>query len=60
MRKVGHREQAFAKMKADLGTIGARTPEALDQPLAEAIALVRPADARGSFKHAGYPLPVQV
>jgi transposase len=52
-------EQVFAKIKAYLRTIGARTPEALDQAIAEALALVTLEDIRGFFRHAGYPLPVQ-
>jgi len=52
-------EQAFAKIKAYLRKVGARTQEALDRAIAEAIALITPADARGFFRHAGYLLPVQ-
>ncbi len=52
-------EQAFAKIKAYLRAVGARSQEALDQAIAEAIALVTTEDIRGFFRHAGYPLPVQ-
>lgn len=52
-------EQAFAKIKAYLRKIGARTQETLDQAITEALELITPQDARGFFRHAGYPLPVQ-
>jgi transposase len=52
-------EPAFAKIKAYLRNVAARTQEALDQAITEALDLITPEDARGFFKHAGYRLPVQ-
>lgn len=52
-------EPAFAKIKAYLRQVAARTQEALDQAITEALDLITPADAHGFFKHAGYPLPAQ-
>jgi transposase len=52
-------EPALAKIKAHLRKVAARTQEALDQAIADALALVTPEDAHGFFRHAGYPLPAE-
>ncbi len=52
-------EMAVAKIKAHLRQVGARTQEALDQAITVALDLITPKDARGFFRHAGYPLPAQ-
>lgn len=52
-------ELAFAKIKAYLRSVGARTQEALDQAISAALALITPEDARAFFKHCGYLLPAQ-
>jgi transposase len=52
-------EMAIAKIKAHLRRVGARTQEALDQAITVALDLITPEDARGFFRHAGYPLPAQ-
>jgi transposase len=52
-------EPAIAKIKAHLRRVAARTQETLDQAITEALALITPEDARGFFRHAGYPLPAQ-
>jgi transposase len=52
-------EPALAKVKAHLRTVAARTQDALDQAVTEALALITPEDARGFFRHAGYPLPAE-
>jgi transposase len=51
-------EPAIGKIKSHLRRVAARTQEALDQGITEAIKLITPEDARGFFRHAGYPLPV--
>jgi transposase len=52
-------ELAIAKIKAHLRKVAARTQEALDQAITNALDLITAPDARGFFTHAGYPLPVQ-
>jgi len=52
-------EPAIAKIKAHLRRVAARTQEALDQAITEALASITPEDARGFFRHTGYPLPAQ-
>jgi transposase len=52
-------EPAIAKIKAYLRQVAARTQEALDQAITDALDLITPEDARGFFRHAGYPLPAQ-
>jgi transposase len=52
-------EPAIAKIKAYLRRVAARTQETLDQAIAEALNLITPEDARGFFRHAGYPLPAE-
>ncbi|WP_100499235.1 transposase [Geodermatophilus chilensis] len=52
-------EEAFAKIKALLRSLAARTREALDTAIAAAMAAVTATDAAGWFAHAGYPLSHQ-
>ena len=52
-------EEAFSKLKAYLRRVGARTHEDLFEAIAAALLTVTPADARGWFKHCGYPTPAQ-
>lgn len=47
-------EQAFSKIKEALRALGARTQQALDAAISQAIDLVTQADALGWFKHCGY------
>jgi transposase len=47
-------EPAFSKLKALLRRKEARTTEALQQAIAEALDAITPADARGWFTHCGY------
>jgi transposase len=49
-------EQCWSKIKNYLRGAKARTGEALDKALAQAIELVTKADIRGWFKHCGYSL----
>jgi transposase len=49
-------EQCWSKIKAFLRGAKARTADALDKALAQAITLVTAADIRGWFKHCGYSL----
>lgn len=50
-------EQAFGKPKAALRRAGARTRAALEAASAAALDAITAADARGWFRHCGYPLP---
>lgn len=50
-------EEAFGKVKGVLRAAGARDHRALDAAIADAITAITPADVRGWFTHAGYPLP---
>jgi transposase len=50
-------EPAWAKMKAHLRRIAARTLEALQQALAPALDSITAQDARGFFRHRGYACP---
>ena len=50
-------EETFSKIKAFLRRAGARTPEALQEAIAQALLTVTPQDARGWFGHCGYLLP---
>ncbi|GCE07796.1 hypothetical protein KDAU_51250 [Dictyobacter aurantiacus] len=50
-------EEAFSKVKTFLRRQGARTREALQEAIAQALDLVTEADALGWFTHCGYPLP---
>ena len=49
-------EQCWSKIKSYLRGAKARTDEALDEALAQAIKLVTKGDIRGWFKHCGYSL----
>jgi transposase len=53
-------EQAFAKIKEWLRKRAARTQEALEQAIAEALDRVTEQDARGWFRHCGYELSVAI
>jgi transposase len=50
-------EQAFAKIKAVLRRPGARTREALEAAIAQAVDHITPRDARSFFRHCGYHSP---
>ena len=52
-------EPAFSKVKTHLRQLAARTQEALDCAITTALASITPEDARGYFRHSGFPLPVQ-
>src|SRR5581483_7757219 len=52
-------EEAFSKLKTYLRRVGARTREALQEAIAQALDLITAADARGWFTHCGYPPPVR-
>ncbi len=47
-------ELAWSKLKARLRRAGARTPEALQQAIAQALPQITHKDARAWFKHCGY------
>lgn len=47
-------EEAFSKLKAFLRRMGARTPEALQEAIGQALLTITPQDARGWFTHCGY------
>jgi transposase len=47
-------EEAFSKLKAVLRRIGARTPEALQEAMRQALLTITPRDARGWFTDCGY------
>lgn len=53
-------EQALSKVKAYLRQRAARTQEALDQAIADALEAVTAQDAHGWFAHCGYELPVAI
>jgi transposase len=48
-------EHAFSKLKAILRSKAARTREALEEAIAEALSAITPSDALGWFRHCGYP-----
>jgi transposase len=50
-------EPCWSKLKAHLRTAGARSREALDAALGPALDAITAQDARGWFRHAGYPAP---
>lgn len=50
-------EQAFAKVKGILRSIGARTKQALEQAIAVALDAITPQDAHGFFRHCGFQVP---
>ena len=56
---VGPIELAFAKVKAALRRLEARTFDRLVAAIRDAIDAVTAADARGFFAHCGFPLPDQ-
>ena len=47
-------EETFSKIKANLRRVGARTQEALEEAIAQALETVTPQDAHGWFGHCGY------
>ena len=51
-------EEAFSKLKAFLRCVGARTPEALQEAIGQALLTITDQDALGWFTHCGY-LPGQ-
>ena len=51
-------EEAFSKLKAVLRRVGARTPEALQEAIGQALLTITKQDALGWFTHCGY-LPRQ-
>ena len=51
-------ELAFSKLKAYLRKVEARTREALIEAIGEGLSLITSQDARGYFKHCGYPSSV--
>jgi transposase len=51
-------EEAFSKLTADLRRAGTRTPEALQEAIAQGLATITAQDAAGWFAHCGY-LPAQ-
>lgn len=52
-------EQAFSKLKTALRRAQARTQEALEAAIAEALTTISATDAMHWFRHAGYPLKGQ-
>lgn len=48
-------EKCWSKIKTALRRVAARTQEALEQALVDALNSIRPSDARGWFRHCGYP-----
>ncbi len=57
-RLCAHRA-AFSKVKADLRQVSPRVQAKLDDAITEARARITPEDARGFFKHCGFPMPAQ-
>jgi transposase len=51
-------EEAFSKVKTFLRQRGARTREALQEAIAQALLLITSQDALGWFAHCGYPPPL--
>ncbi len=49
-------EQCWSKIKTFLSGVKARTADALDEALTQAIGIVTKSDIRGWFKHCGYSL----
>ncbi|GHO64135.1 hypothetical protein KSC_030270 [Ktedonobacter sp. SOSP1-52] len=47
-------EEAFSKLKAFLRRVGARTPEALQEAISQALLTITAQDALGWFTHCGY------
>ena len=50
-------EPAWAKVKAELRRVGARTIDALREALGPALDAITPQDAAGCFRHCGYTRP---
>jgi transposase len=50
-------EEAFSKLKTALRRAGARTREALEEAIAQALLTITAQDAQGWFQHCGYPSP---
>ncbi|MBO0793034.1 MAG: IS630 family transposase [Ktedonobacteraceae bacterium] len=50
-------EEAFSKLKTILRRAGARTREALEEALTQALLTITAQDAQGWFQHCGYLLP---
>jgi transposase len=50
-------EGAFSKLKAILRRVGARTSEALQDVIIQALPSITPQDALGWFRHCGYSAP---
>jgi transposase len=49
-------EEGFSKLKAHLRRAEARTDEALSAAIWQGLATITPQDARGWYRHAGYPV----
>lgn len=49
-------EQAFSKVKAILRGLGARTQDALQEAVRQAVAAITPHDVAAWYEHAGYSL----
>jgi transposase len=52
-------EEAFSKLKAFLRRVGARTPEALQEAIGQALLTITAQDALGWFTHCGYSAQAQ-
>ncbi len=52
-------EEAFAKIKALMRKVEARTKEALVEAIGKALSAVTTEDALGFFEHCGYRMSVQ-
>lgn len=52
-------EEAFSKLKTALRRAGARTREALEEAIDQALLTITAQDAQGWFQHCGYLLPGQ-
>lgn len=52
-------EEAFSKLKTVLRRTGARTREALEEAIGQALLTITAQDAHGWFQHCGYLLPEQ-
>jgi transposase len=50
-------EPAWAKVKAELRRVAARTPDALQEALGPALDAITPHDAAGCFRHRGHGRP---
>jgi transposase len=52
-------EQVFARLKAHLRGVAARTLETLMAAIGDGITTVTPSHIRAYYRHCGYPLPVE-